>query len=228
MSVNKTLKKQKYTDRKTSANIETIEAVKQENDNSVNALDYEGISNWPADEQYRHSSRKGKIVTGHKKKRRLAMTDGSVQTQQTAITLDDGMMNGPRKVVGKHIEIQSVPPYNFDELILNSNGEEKADQTQVALAAEDRLVEVIDVEEKRQTTGAVNDFVKDIENDLSPIVEYAREPLLPLAEACAPLESIVHDLYVYVQLALDETPIQPPDGLTIDESAAIRLYTIEW
>ncbi|CAF4952617.1 unnamed protein product, partial [Rotaria magnacalcarata] len=29
-------------------------------------------------------------------------------------------------------------------------------------------------------------------------------------------------------MALDETPQTPPDGLTIDESAAVRLYTIEW
>ncbi|CAF2383766.1 unnamed protein product [Rotaria sp. Silwood2] len=29
-------------------------------------------------------------------------------------------------------------------------------------------------------------------------------------------------------MALDETPKEPPDGLTTDESAAIRLYTIEW
>ena len=32
----------------------------------------------------------------------------------------------------------------------------------------------------------------------------------------------------YVQMALNGTPEEPPDGLTIDESAAIRLYTIEW
>jgi hypothetical protein len=29
-------------------------------------------------------------------------------------------------------------------------------------------------------------------------------------------------------MALNETPEEPPDGLTIDESAAIRLYTMEW
>ena len=61
-----------------------------------------------------------------------------------------------------------------------------------------------------------------------PILEYADEPLLPLAEACAPLADILHDLNFYVKMALDETPENPPDNLTIDESAAIRLYTIEW
>ncbi|CAF5133328.1 unnamed protein product, partial [Rotaria sp. Silwood1] len=29
-------------------------------------------------------------------------------------------------------------------------------------------------------------------------------------------------------MALDETPSEPPNQLTVDESAAIRLYTIEW
>jgi hypothetical protein len=59
-------------------------------------------------------------------------------------------------------------------------------------------------------------------------VGYAEEPLLPLFEACAPLTNILHNLSFYVQMALNETLEQPPDGLTVDESAAIRLYTIEW
>ncbi|CAF1373798.1 unnamed protein product, partial [Adineta ricciae] len=64
--------------------------------------------------------------------------------------------------------------------------------------------------------------------DLDPLIEYAEEPLLSLEEACAPLDSILHNLSFYVQMALDETPKEPPDDLTIDESAAIRLYSIEW
>jgi hypothetical protein len=59
-------------------------------------------------------------------------------------------------------------------------------------------------------------------------VGYAEEPLLPLFKACAPLTDIIHNLSFYIQMALNETPEVPPDGLTIDESAAIRLYTIEW
>ncbi|CAF4177518.1 unnamed protein product, partial [Rotaria sordida] len=64
--------------------------------------------------------------------------------------------------------------------------------------------------------------------DFSPIVGYAEEPLLPFFDACAPLIHILHNLWFYVQLALDETPENPSDDLTIDESAAIRLYTVEW
>jgi hypothetical protein len=69
---------------------------------------------------------------------------------------------------------------------------------------------------------------KDEGGNDDPVVGYAKEPLLPLSEACAPLMNIILNLSVYIQLALDETPQAPSDGLTFDESAAIRLYTIEW
>lgn len=72
------------------------------------------------------------------------------------------------------------------------------------------------------------DQATDIEAQLGPIIEYANEPILPLLKACAPLDNIVPNLAAYVKIALDKTPEQPPDGLTIDESAAIRLYTMEW
>ncbi len=74
---------------------------------------------------------------------------------------------------------------------------------------------------QRNTTNNIN-------WDIGPIAEYTTEPVLPLAKACAPLVGIIHDLLVYVQMVLEETPDEPPDGLTVDESAAIRLYTVEW
>jgi hypothetical protein len=70
--------------------------------------------------------------------------------------------------------------------------------------------------------------VNNVETSAGPIVGYADEPLLPLVKACAPLTNIIHNLATYVHLSLNETPEQPSDGLTIDESAAIRLYTMEW
>jgi hypothetical protein len=42
------------------------------------------------------------------------------------------------------------------------------------------------------------------------------------------LDSLISDLSVSVQMALDGTPDEPADGLTTDESAAVRLYKIEW
>lgn len=64
--------------------------------------------------------------------------------------------------------------------------------------------------------------------DLGPVMGYADEPLLPLFKACVPLTDIIHNLSLYVETALKETSEEPSDGLTIDESAAIRLYTMEW
>ncbi|CAF1650649.1 unnamed protein product [Adineta ricciae] len=61
-----------------------------------------------------------------------------------------------------------------------------------------------------------------------PIIGYAQEQLLPLINACEPLSHIIHNISHYAHIALTRTPQLPPDGLTIDESAAIRLYTMEW
>ncbi|CAF3797413.1 unnamed protein product [Rotaria sp. Silwood1] len=87
-----------------------------------------------------------------------------------------------------------------------------------------RLVEAV----TEGSTLTISNIINDIAANLGPIVGYAEEPLLPLVKACAPLTSIIPNLSYYVELALNETSEQPPDGLTIDESAAIRLYTIEW
>jgi hypothetical protein len=62
----------------------------------------------------------------------------------------------------------------------------------------------------------------------APIVGYAQEPLLSLADACVPLEDIVHDIFNYAATAFDSTSDVPADGLTRDESASIYLYTMEW
>ncbi|CAF1187281.1 unnamed protein product [Rotaria sordida] len=72
--------------------------------------------------------------------------------------------------------------------------------------------------------------MKDADDQIisCPFSDYAQEPLLSLADACAPLTSIVPDILTYVLIALDGTANNPPDGLTRDESASIRLYTIEW
>ena len=62
---------------------------------------------------------------------------------------------------------------------------------------------------------------------LQPITGYASEPLLSLEEACQPLLSIIPRLETYIWVAKQNSK-NPPDGLTQDESAAIRLYTMEW
>ena len=87
-----------------------------------------------------------------------------------------------------------------------------------------RIVQVIAKKDKATEKSITNNSVANSH----PIVGYADEPILPLFKACAPLNEIIHNLSFYVQMALNATPEEPPNGLTIDESAAIRLYTIEW
>jgi hypothetical protein len=62
---------------------------------------------------------------------------------------------------------------------------------------------------------------------LQPISGYAHEPLLSLEEACQPLLNIVPSLPPHIWVAKQNSK-HPDDGLTPDESAAIRLYTMEW
>jgi hypothetical protein len=62
---------------------------------------------------------------------------------------------------------------------------------------------------------------------LQPISGYTREPLLPLEEACEPLITLVPRLKAYIWIAKKNSK-NPANGLTQDESAAIRLYTMEW
>jgi hypothetical protein len=137
----------------------------------------------------------------------------------------------------KDDKIKSVSSYASDGAQLNLNEEAIGDQEQETIMLEDvgdtnidsikknqRVVDAVTVDQNQLCTNTMNDIIAN----LGPIIGYAEEPLLSLVKACAPLTNIIHDLSVYVQKALDETPTEPPDGLTIDESAAIRLYTIEW
>lgn len=69
--------------------------------------------------------------------------------------------------------------------------------------------------------------IQTIDNSFS-IVDYAQEPLLSLTEACQPLIPIIDHISDYIAFAVTNTPNEPPHGLTCDQSAAIRLYTMEW
>ncbi len=170
-------------------------------------------------------------------RRYVVSKDVGVQVELAVIMLDGNETNFQQHVVSEDVEIKNNSPQKFDKPHLNLNKEEIFDQNHVMVDMEDcksvpnnsrtknpRVVEHTTKETDLTTRNSIN----DIKADLDPIVGYAEEPLLPLFEACAPLTNILHNLSFYVQMALRETPEQPPDGLTIDESAAIRLYTIEW
>ncbi|CAF1297499.1 unnamed protein product [Rotaria sp. Silwood1] len=73
-------------------------------------------------------------------------------------------------------------------------------------------------------------IIPDIEESktIDPIIGYAEEPILPLDGACTPLIPIIFNILHYVSIALENTPDNPSDSLTRNESAAICLYTMEW
>jgi len=159
-------------------------------------------------------------------RRRVETKDVSIQVELNATTPND-------------TDIQTASMQMYDDPHENPNGEETPDLEQVIRSMEDfgntiddpmvrnrRVVENSNEESTPENTDTNNE--NDIEKDLGPIIEYAQVSLLPLFKACAPLEDILHNLSFYVQMALNETPEEPHNGLTIDESAAIRLYTIEW
>lgn len=63
---------------------------------------------------------------------------------------------------------------------------------------------------------------------LMPIQGYAEKPLVSLEEAVEPLVDIVHDVKKMAAWAKWQCKEPPSDGLTIDQSAAITLYSMEW
>lgn len=77
-----------------------------------------------------------------------------------------------------------------------------------------------------------NERFSDIEPDphrrLSPIQGYADKPLVPLEEAVEPLISLVHDVKRMAKSAKWQCSDSPTNNLTREQSAAIRLYSMEW
>lgn len=73
----------------------------------------------------------------------------------------------------------------------------------------------------------VTDIIGEPLEYLSAISGLAQTPLVSLEEAVRPLESIVADVELQAYMALQKSQI-PADGLTQNESASIRLYTMEW
>ncbi|CAF2187976.1 unnamed protein product [Rotaria magnacalcarata] len=187
-----------------------------------------------------------------KKKRKALKKPVEVQNEIVVITVDDEEINNTRQFTNEYVGIREEQ----DELAFNNEEtnnrlqlthrdrevhdgleEETLDQNQMPIAFKysnntkgegmKKKYRVVEAALHEAVVNAANNF-NDISANIGPIVGYADQPLLPLYKACAPLNEIVENISFYVQLALDETPEIPPGGMTIDESAAIRLYTIEW
>ena len=63
---------------------------------------------------------------------------------------------------------------------------------------------------------------------LPPIQGYEKMSLVPLEEAVKPLVNVVPNVQQYALSAKTKCKTSPADGLSIDESSSIRLYTMEW
>jgi hypothetical protein len=74
----------------------------------------------------------------------------------------------------------------------------------------------------------VSDIAKEPQKMLMPIRGYESMPLVSLEEAVAPLVSILPEVQDYVYVAKQRCEPVPADGLTVDESASIMLYSMEW
>ena len=71
------------------------------------------------------------------------------------------------------------------------------------------------------------DILSEPKQMLPPIIGYERAPLVSLEEAVDPVVNEVPEVKRMVWTVKGST-LDPPDGLTIDESASIRLYSLEW
>lgn len=63
---------------------------------------------------------------------------------------------------------------------------------------------------------------------LMPIVGYEDVPVESLEDAVKPLLKILPAVQIHAHAAKRRCQNPPPDGLTLDESAAIMLYTMSW
>jgi hypothetical protein len=63
---------------------------------------------------------------------------------------------------------------------------------------------------------------------LEPIEGLDKTPLVSIDDAVKPLIDHVQDIKTYVSTAKTKCTSPPPDGLSMDESVSIRMYTMEW
>ncbi|CAF1468950.1 unnamed protein product [Rotaria sp. Silwood1] len=82
--------------------------------------------------------------------------------------------------------------------------------------------------DNRQSIVRISDIVKDPCQILTPIGGYDEVPLVPLEIAVEPLVHLVPNIQSYAHTAKQQCKKPPPDGMTIDESASIMLYTMGW
>lgn len=74
----------------------------------------------------------------------------------------------------------------------------------------------------------LTDLVLEPHEMLIPIGGYEHMPLVPLEKAIEPLVSLLPAVQSHAYVAKERCENPPPDGLTIDKSASIMLYSTSW
>ena len=74
----------------------------------------------------------------------------------------------------------------------------------------------------------VADMAAESGKILTPIKGYEKKSLVTLEEAIEPIVSLVPDVQHMAHVAKMRCAHPPADGLSLDESASIMLYTMEW
>ncbi|CAF3797176.1 unnamed protein product, partial [Rotaria sp. Silwood1] len=145
----------------------------------------------------------------------------------TTIECNGEQINGHQSVQALDFQAKSDSSSKSDNQNTKSKEEDTIDDSNAIKTVKDTNTTTVQKDSRNNRLIAVAG-VTGIHDTLDPVIGYAAEPLLSLHEACVPLSDILFNLSFYIELALSETSQEPPDGLTVDESAAIRLYTIEW
>jgi len=73
-----------------------------------------------------------------------------------------------------------------------------------------------------------SDILQELRCLLLPIKGYENLPLVSLEESMIPLTVFLPDIQTYVFMAKQNSSDPPADGLSLDESASICLYSLEW
>ena len=72
------------------------------------------------------------------------------------------------------------------------------------------------------------DLIDEPLSMLTPIRGYENQPLVSLEEAVRPLKQLIPEIEHMVHIAKDTAEKSPQNRLSLDQSAAIVLYTLEW
>ncbi|UJR12013.1 hypothetical protein I4U23_016191 [Adineta vaga] len=136
-----------------------------------------------------------------------------------------GLKQNPLKSTNDHaisIELATITSNDRVDLIMGRNVNIENELATLILNDNNHSMRINHRVVDRITDESILSTMNDFKSNVNPTDGYAEETLLPLSKACSPLMNILYNLSFYVQMALDETPEHPSDGLTIDEKPPFK------